>query len=116
VKVDKKKWMDFIDDEANYSVGAGGLFCPLCSRPYDETMDQHHLTPKLKKGKETVTLHKICHRKIHSLFAEQELAQHYNTIEKLLENEDIQKFVKWVQKKPRDYLDSNRLSNNRKGK
>ena len=85
--------------------------CPLCGRELDGTADKHHLVPKSKKGKETVRLHKICHRKIHSLFDEKVLAKHYNTIEKLLESEDIQRFIKWIKKKPIDYNDKSIMSN-----
>ena len=90
--------------------------CPLCGRELDNTSDLHHLIPKCKKGKDTVRLHKICHRKIHSLFDEKLLATHYNTIEKLLESEDIQRFIKWVAKKPIDYNDKSIMSNQHKWK
>ena len=56
-------------------------------------------------------LHRICHNKIHSVFTEKELAQKFNTIEALLRTEQIQKFVKWVSKKPADYYDSNQSTN-----
>lgn len=85
--------------------------CPLCKRELDDTADLHHLIPKSKKGKDTVRLHKICHRKIHSLFDEKELARYYNTIERLLEHADIKKFVKWIAKKPIDYIDKSIMSN-----
>jgi len=86
--------------------------CPLCGREMDQHTDEHHLIPKLKKGKKLVRLHVVCHRKIHSLFSEQELASYYNTIERLLENEDIQKFRKWIQKKDINYVDSSKMANN----
>ena len=85
--------------------------CPLCGRELDSTADLHHLVPKSKKGKETIRLHKICHSKIHSLYDEKVLAKHYNTIEKLLESEDIQRFIKWIKKKPIDYNDKSIMSN-----
>jgi len=87
--------------------------CPICKRPYDDTMDEHHLIPKSKKGKETVTLHRVCHDKIHATFTEKELAKQYNTIEKLLEHEEISKFAKWVAKKPANYIDPSIMSNKR---
>lgn len=92
------------------------LVCPLCSREMIEgpSVDKHHLIPKLKGGKETVLLHKICHRKIHSLFKESELKNQYNTIEKLLTHEDIQSFVKWVKNKSPDFYASSSQSNRRK--
>ncbi len=76
------------------------ITCPLCSRSVPKAHESvHHLIPKTFKGKEVVVLHKLCHSKIHSVFTERELLQHYNTVPRLLENEEIQKFVKWVSKK-----------------
>ena len=91
--------------------------CPLCGRPFGFTnIDEHHLIPRAFKGKETVTLHKVCHRSIHATLTERELANYYNTIERLLEHENIQKFVKWVQKKDIEYYSGVEESTERKGK
>ena len=68
-----------------------------------ETRSRHHLVPKSHKGRDTVTLHRICHRKIHSLFTERELARTYNTIERLLAQPDIAAFRTWVAKKPPEF-------------
>jgi hypothetical protein len=57
------------------------------------------------KGEHTVIMHKICHSKIHSLFNEKDLARSYPDVNKILENEDIQKFVSWIKKKPLDFYD-----------
>jgi len=48
-------------------------YCPLCKRPLPEKHNKHHLVPKTFKGKETVLLHRICHRQIHANFTEREL-------------------------------------------
>ena len=90
--------------------------CPLCQRPLGNLVEGHHLIPKLKGGraKDLVDLHAICHRKIHSVFSESELAGYYNTIDRLLEHEDIQKFVRWVAKKDPDFHDPSKLSNRRR--
>ncbi len=79
--------------------------CPLCQRELgeDKNWNEHHLIPKCKKGKETISLHKVCHNKIHSVFKESELSKYYHTIERLLENEEIQKFVVWIARKPVDF-------------
>ena len=61
-------------------------------------------------------LHKVCHAKIHSVFTESELARVYNTIEKLLEHPDIQKFVEWVKKKPPEFYESSKEANGKKRK
>lgn len=91
--------------------------CPLCNRSLgDENVDEHHLIPKTFKGRETVTLHRVCHRAIHATLSERELANYYFTIERLLEHENIQKFVKWIQKKEPSYYVSTEESKERKGK
>lgn len=79
--------------------------CPLCSRPLAGKCSRHHLVPKAKGGAkgETVLMHHICHTKIHSLFTEREIQTKYNTIEKLLQNGEIQLFVKWLANKPNDF-------------
>lgn len=83
--------------------------CPHCNRELGEiNVDKHHLIPKTFKGKETIDIHRICHEKIHSTFSERELLQHYHTPERLLEHEEIQKFVKWVAKKPIEFIDSHK--------
>lgn len=85
--------------------------CPLCGRVIPASQrDEHHLIPKLKGGKVTTAMHRICHRQVHALFTEAELAQQYNTAEALLTHPDIQKFVSWVQKKPDDFIEAVRMS------
>lgn len=85
--------------------------CPLCGREIpDSQRDEHHLVPKLKGGKVLATMHRICHRQIHALFSEAELAQHYSTVEALLEHTEIQKFVSWVRGKPDDFIERTRRS------
>lgn len=89
--------------------------CPLCGRmiPTD-AVDHHHLIPKTFKGKGTIGLHRICHRKIHSVFSERELLKYYHTIERIMEHDDIKIFVEWVKTKHPDFYLSSRDSNNRK--
>lgn len=53
-------------------------------------------------------MHRICHSKIHSYFTESELARSYNTVDRLLEHEEIRRFVRWVRTKPNGFSDSNR--------
>ncbi|MEM7585440.1 MAG: HNH endonuclease [Acidobacteriota bacterium] len=77
--------------------------CPLCDRPLGSRRERHHLVPRLKGGKETVTLHPICHRKIHSLFTEAQLARHFSTIAALRQHPDILAFTRWLRRKPPDF-------------
>ena len=81
------------------------LLCPICDRPIpDSQKDAHHLIPKSKGGKDTQYLHRICHRQIHALFTETELANTFNTAHALKENEQLQKFILWVRTKPNEYF------------
>jgi 5-methylcytosine-specific restriction endonuclease McrA len=80
--------------------------CPICDREIpDSQLDAHHLVPKSRGGRKTEYLHRICHRQIHALFTETELARHYFTAEAILEHPEIQKFVTWIRKKPPGYSD-----------
>lgn len=71
------------------------------------SIDRHHMIPKCRGGRVTEYLHKICHRKIHSIWSEKELEKEYNNPNKILEHEEIQKFVKWVSKKEPNFYDHN---------
>ena len=78
--------------------------CPLCHRPIPAGAGSlHHLVPKSRKGRETVLLHRICHRKIHSLFTEKELERSFSTIDLLLDHPELQAFVGWLVGKPPDF-------------
>lgn len=92
--------------------------CPICNRIMIEgkSIDRHHFIPKLKKGKETTLLHVICHRKLHSIFTESEMARYYNTPEKCKEHPDVLNFIKWVKNKNPEYMESHKESNNKKKK
>jgi 5-methylcytosine-specific restriction endonuclease McrA len=84
--------------------GGDGLICPLCQRPIpDAQKDAHHLVPKSQGGRHTQYLHRICHRQIHALLSEKELARHYNTVEALLALPEIASFVEWVRSKPPEF-------------
>lgn len=101
--------------EKTNSVKSNGV-CPICKRDMikGKSVDEHHFIPKSKKGKEKTLLHVICHRKLHSVFSEKEMANYYNTPERCLEHKEIQTFVKWVAKKEPEYTSSNREHNDKK--
>lgn len=87
------------------------FICPLCDRAIPQSQrDEHHLIPKSHRGRETVILHRICHRQIHALFTETELARQYNTVEKLKVQGDLIDFIKWVRLKPDDFFERVRKS------
>jgi len=87
------------------------LVCPLCNRPIpDSEKDAHHLVPKSKGGRETKYLHRVCHRQIHALLTETELAKTYNHVEALLAHPGNARFVTWVKTKPDNFYERTRKS------
>ena len=85
--------------------------CPLCARAIPAAQrDMHHLVPKSKGGRQTEALHRICHRQIHALLTESELARQYATVEALLQHPELQAFLDWVKTKPDDFFVSTRKS------
>lgn len=90
--------------------------CPICDREMwkDKFVDRHHFFPKCKGGRETEWVHKVCHRKIHSIFTENELAKEYNNPEVVKSHPEIDKFVKWISKKDPDFYDRNTTHNRKR--
>lgn len=94
------------------------MFCELCEReilPGDKSV--HHLVPKTNtngKNSLTIVLHTICHRQIHALYSEKVLAKHFNTIDKLKNDSNIQRFVRWLTKRPLEFVAKARVSNSRR--
>ena len=82
------------------------LICPICERNIPNSQkDAHHLIPKSKGGKATQYLHRICHRQIHALFTETELATQLNTAIALKNHPDMEKFIQWVRTKPDSFYE-----------
>ena len=85
--------------------------CPLCGRGIPRELEsKHHLVPKLKGGNKLkddniVVLHRPCHDKIHAVFTEAELATHYATMDEVLAHPDVDKFAKWISKRPIEFRD-----------
>ncbi len=82
------------------------MICELCNRKIltgDES--NHHLVPKSRGGRNggIVMLHEVCHKQVHALFTDRQLSNTYNTVEKLKDHHDIQRFVKWVRRKPLNF-------------
>ena len=95
------------------------MICVICNREMPDDpfySDDHHLIPKSKKGKDAVRIHRMCHNKIHSVWSEKELADYYNTPERIKSHDEIIKFVKWFSKKPIDFYAKTKDSVERRGK
>ncbi len=69
------------------------------------SLNEHHLVPRTYGGRETVTVHRICHAKIHAVLSEQLLRDHYHTVESLRGHPDIASFLRWVARKPPEFMD-----------
>lgn len=81
--------------------------CPLCGRPLvpGPSVNLHHLIPRRYGGRDTVLLHRICHDKIHAVLSERELRDHFHTVERLRAHPEIARFLRWVQRKPPEFVD-----------
>jgi hypothetical protein len=91
--------------------------CPLCGRALGSiNIDRHHLVPKTYRGREQFPIHKICHRKIHSVFTERELMRTYHTWESLRGHDDIRAFIDWVANKPAGFYTATATANSKKRK
>ena len=81
--------------------------CELCEREVPRTT-VHHLTPRStarRKGMAVAALPRAalcppCHKQLHALFPNQELAQRLDSIPALREDERVARFLAWVRKQP----------------
>ena len=79
------------------------MICELCERDV-QRLTVHHLIPKQKaKNKKadtipTANICSACHRQIHSLFNNTQLSQKLNSLEKLKNEPQMEKFISWVKK------------------
>lgn len=67
------------------------------------SVDRHHFLPRAEGGREAAPVHRICHRKLHALWSERELARLYATPEAILGHPEIQRFVRWLRRKPPEF-------------
>lgn len=87
------------------------IICPICDRTIPTSQkDAHHLIPKSKGGRTTEFLHRICHRQIHALFTETELANQFNNAAALQDHPEMQRFIQWVKTKPDAFYERVRKS------
>ena len=86
--------------------------CALCGRPVPN-LTRHHLVPRtLHKRRRTrdnftraerltvILLCRACHKQIHTLFTESELARDYCTLEALAAHAEVARFVEWIARQP----------------
>jgi 5-methylcytosine-specific restriction endonuclease McrA len=75
--------------------------CAVCKREitHIKYSEDHHLVPRCKKGKNTILVCVDCGNQIHNLFSIQELTKSYNTLESLLADQKVQKWIQWIKNK-----------------
>lgn len=77
--------------------------CQLCDRDVEQ-LTAHHLIPRQTvKRKQadpglTIDICSPCHRQIHALYGNRELAKYLNTIDKLKSEPKMIKFLNWIRK------------------
>ena len=76
--------------------------CELCRRKGVPKVTEHHLIPREEGGKdgEVAWLCEICHKQIHALYTNKELAIRLNTLENLESDDKISKYLKYIRKQP----------------
>ncbi len=62
----------------------------------------------------TIFLHRICHRQVHALFTEAELARSYHEVDALRAHPAMAHFIAWVRRKPDDFFERTRKSTQRR--
>lgn len=96
--------------------------CELCQCEIDK-LTVHHLIPKSRiknKYKDIkddpsnwLWICRSCHDHIHATFSENELRDNYFSKELLLNNSEMQKFIKWKIKHP-DFIGHAKMNKKRK--
>lgn len=78
--------------------------CELCEREVEVTT-LHHLRPKSRRNKyekvaelPTARLCWPCHRQIHALFSNHQLAEQFNSLEALRDEERLKRFIAWIRR------------------
>ncbi|WP_066320186.1 restriction endonuclease [Bacillus sp. FJAT-29814] len=91
--------------------------CELCGRTEVETT-VHHLLPKEMGGTfgATANLCIPCHKQIHALYTNEEIAARLTTIKDLQTDDQLARFIKWIRKQPPTKLMKIKKSNDRKGR
>lgn len=91
--------------------------CECCARPI-KPLTMHHLIPRSQHKRKSIRklfdraerltqimwVCRPCHNMIHLSHSELELARYFNTIEKLLADPFMQKYIFWIKDKPADFM------------
>jgi 5-methylcytosine-specific restriction enzyme A len=91
--------------------------CELCGRNGVDTT-VHHLLPKEMGGTFGVTAQLCipCHKQIHALYTNEEIAARLTTLLELRDDEKLAAFIKWIRKQPPTKIMKIKKSNERRRK
>lgn len=87
--------------------------CELCGRRVAR-LARHHLIPRARhahqrerdasqrreRRERIAWLCAACHKQLHVLFSEKELERHFDSVAKLRAHPEVQRFVRWVRRRP----------------
>ena len=102
-RVKRKLGLREVEERTARAEGAELPVCALCRRMLGSRIEWHHRVPKSEGGTETVPVHPICHRAIHAHVQNQELAAEYADLDTLRARADMQRFLRWIVRKPIDF-------------
>lgn len=74
--------------------------CELCRREGILKITEHHLTPKQVGGANmpVAWLCEDCHKQIHALYSNKELAMRLNTVHLLEKDDRVSRYLKYIKK------------------
>ena len=76
----------------------GDSTCELCKMHVFTR--RHHLTPRSKRGKDTIDCCETCENYLHKTFTNNELRDTFNSVDAILADERFQRFLLWRRKQP----------------
>ncbi len=78
------------------------------------SVNLHHLVPRRFKGRDAVSVHRVCHDKIHAVLSDRELRDTYNSMAALRDHPEIAAFRQWVARKPPTFVDDHHTPGKRR--
>jgi hypothetical protein len=79
-------------------MGENEIICQICRRSTPvQYQEKHHLRPV--RDSDTIDVCCDCGDQIHNMFENYIIRKELDTLEKLLNNEDIQKWIRFIRKK-----------------
>ena len=78
------------------------------------SVERHHLVPRSRGGRVSEPVHRICHRKIHSLWSETELARGLASWEALRAAPELAAFLAWVRRRPPEFVSRTKTAKRRR--